>query len=185
MNITYSIIHFEKHEFPANTQERTRYTVRYYINDLFIMTSHYVGRRNKPGRLQELTFNLTINIDKQLASSDKIRMPEHVLNAILRLYNNNPPTPVLFEIKSMLQKRKTKPQLHCGVLEFTADSNNVFIPYWMTYCLEDMNGNRIEAGMRMKFILVRNLKPLTFVKFRPLDKRFSRDVQTPRATYVQ
>eukprot|EP01084_Bolivina_argentea_P134633 237429_1 len=94
---------------------------------------------------------------------------------------SNPPSPIIFEIHSILSKSKIA-QLHCGVLQFTADPKTVRIPYWMTYCLKNSKGNRVTEGDRMKFKLIRGLEPAKFAKFRPLDKRFARDIQTPRAS---
>merc|ERR1712154_692999 len=54
--------------------------------------------------------------------------------------------------------------------------------YWMTYCLRNGKGHRIKEGDRMKFKLIRALEPAKFAKFRPLDRRFARDITTPRAS---
>ena len=146
------------------------------------MSSAYLGPRNKPGRLKTITFGLKLVIDKTLGSSDKIILPETVINEIMREFSN-PPNPIIFEIHSVINYNKgDKPQLHCGVLEFTADRNTARIPYWMTYCLKKGNGQRVKEGDRMKFKLIRALEPARFAKFRPLDKRFARDIQTPRAS---
>mmetsp|Transcript_73373 Transcript_73373/g.116936 ORF Transcript_73373/g.116936 Transcript_73373/m.116936 type:complete len:691 (+) Transcript_73373:29-2101(+) len=148
------------------------------------MTSSYLGPRNKPQRLKTITFGLNLVIDKTLGASDKIILPEMVINEIMREFTN-PPNPIIFEIHSVLdynRKNPAAPQLHCGVLEFTADEKTARIPYWMTYCLKQSNGERVKAGDRMKFKLVRGLEPAKFAKFRPLDKRFARDIQTPRAS---
>ena len=112
-----------------------------------------------------------------------VRLPENVLNAITREFPRNPPNPIIFEIQSIMVVTG-KPQLHCGVLEFTADENTAMIPFWMTNCLKDSKGKRIKEGVKMRFILKRSLEALKFAKFKPMDKRFARDIQTPRATYV-
>eukprot|EP01083_Nonionella_stella_P010897 31000_1 len=52
----------------------------------------------------------------------------------------------------------------------------------MTYCLKNGKGQRIKEGQRMKFKLIRALEPAKFAKFIPLDNRFARDIQTPRAS---
>jgi len=97
---------------------------------------------------------------------------------------SNPPNPIIFEIHSVIydKQKPPPPQLHCGVLQFTADAKTARIPYWMTYCLQHHNGERVKDGDRMKFKLVRGLEPAKYAKFRPLDKRFARDIQTPRAS---
>lgn len=147
------------------------------------MSSAYLGGRNKPGRLKTITFGLKLVIDKSLGSSDKIILPELVINEIMREFAN-PPNPIIFEIHPVLNYNKDndKPQLHCGVLQFTADRNTARIPYWMTYSLKKHDGTRVKEGDKMKFKLIRALEPAKFAKFRPLDNRFARDIQTPRAS---
>ena len=110
-------------------------------------------------------------------------MPEAVINSIMREFPRNPPNPVIFQIQSLMVV-KGKPQLHCGVLEFTAPKDTALIPFWMTNCLKDSKGKRVTEGTKMRFILKRSLEALKFAKFKPMDRRFARDIQTPRATYV-
>lgn len=145
------------------------------------MSSKYLGPRLQPGRLKTIYFNLQLVIDKSLGSSDKVIFPENVINEIMREFVN-PPNPIIFEISPTAQSKPAPPQLHCGVLEFTADVKTARIPYWMTYCLTNHRGERVKEGDRMKFKLVRALQPATFAQFRPLDKRFARDIETPRAS---
>ena len=69
----------------------------------------------------------------------------------MRLFPNNPPSPIIFEIQSLInQNQNDPPQLHCGVLQFTAKANTAQIPYWMTYCLKDHKGNRATEGKIVK-----------------------------------
>mmetsp|Transcript_35591 Transcript_35591/g.58310 ORF Transcript_35591/g.58310 Transcript_35591/m.58310 type:complete len:407 (-) Transcript_35591:230-1450(-) len=147
------------------------------------MTSAFLGARNAPARLKTITFSLKVVIDKDLGSSDKVILPESAINEIMREFSN-PPNPIIFEIHSVIydKQKPPPPQLHCGVLQFTADAKTARIPYWMTYCLQHHNGERVKDGDRMKFKLVRGLEPAKYAKFRPLDKRFARDIQTPRAS---
>jgi hypothetical protein len=77
--------------------------------------------------------------------------------------------PMLFE----LQNPNTNQLTHCGVLEFTAEEGNVYIPYWMMQLLF------LEEG---DFIHVRNvtLPRATYVKLQPHETAFI-DIANPKA----
>lgn len=77
--------------------------------------------------------------------------------------------PMLFE----LQNPNTSQLTHCGVLEFTAEEGNVYIPYWMMQILF------LEEG---DFIHVRNvtLPHATYVKLQPHETAFI-DIANPKA----
>lgn len=51
-------------------------------------------------------------------------MPPSALDALTRLNINYP---MLFK----LSNKRTNRQTHCGVLEFIADEEKIYIPYWV------------------------------------------------------
>lgn len=51
-------------------------------------------------------------------------MPPSALEALTRL---NITYPMLFKLSNTKMNRTT----HCGVLEFVADENKVYLPYWV------------------------------------------------------
>ncbi|CAI8616586.1 unnamed protein product [Vicia faba] len=101
-----------------------------------------------------------------LENGDKIIMPASALD---RLTHMNIEYPMLFELKNPSAERTT----HCGVLEFTADEGNVYLPDWM---MEDMllqNGDTISLKNT-------SLAKAKFVKLQPHTKDFL-DVSNPKA----
>lgn len=53
-------------------------------------------------------------------------MPPSVLEQLTRL---NITYPILFKLTNGQIKRTT----HCGVLEFVADDNKIYLPYWVSW----------------------------------------------------
>lgn len=54
-------------------------------------------------------------------------MPPSALDALTRLNINYP---MLFKLSNKRSNRQT----HCGVLEFIADEEKIYIPYWVGIC---------------------------------------------------
>jgi ubiquitin fusion degradation protein 1 len=77
--------------------------------------------------------------------------------------------PMLFE----LTNQSTGQVTHCGVLEFTAEEGNCYIPYWMMQLLFLQEGD---------FIQVRNVKlpRATYVKLQPHETAFI-NIANPKA----
>ena len=98
------------------------------------------------------------------SNGDKIILPVSILDTLITMEVQYPLT---FEI--ITNQTKT----HCGVLEFTAEEGNCFIPIWI------MNNLYINDG---DSIYIRNvaLQKATFINFKPnikfLDLYDSRDV---------
>jgi ubiquitin fusion degradation protein 1 len=65
-------------------------------------------------------------------------MPPSALEQLTRL---NITYPMLFKLTNLKMSRTT----HCGVLEFVADENKVYLPYWVrnwNYNLKNRNSVR-------------------------------------------
>lgn len=82
----------------------------------------------------------------------------------------NMPLPMLFELSSKESQQST----HCGVLEFTADEGNIYLPQWMLRRLGASPGSQIEVSST-------SLPLGTFVKIEPqsinlLDMEFPKTV---------
>jgi Ubiquitin fusion degradation protein UFD1 len=67
--------------------------------------------------------------------------------------------------------------IHCGVLEFTAPQNAVYMPKWM---LEHL---AVEPGKKVTMKLTPKLPKATFVQFRPKEYAFTQ-MADPKQTYV-
>eukprot|EP01118_Nematostelium_gracile_P014945 TRINITY_DN5908_c0_g1_i1.p1 TRINITY_DN5908_c0_g1~~TRINITY_DN5908_c0_g1_i1.p1 ORF type:complete len:285 (-),score=77.82 TRINITY_DN5908_c0_g1_i1:30-884(-) len=103
----------------------------------------------------------------ELEGGGKIILPPSALDQLARLQIE---FPMLFQLTNHLdQKRKT----HCGVIEFTAEEGNCYIPYWMMQIL------LLEEGM---LIVVKSatLPKGTYVKVQPHTTDFI-DIANPRA----
>lgn len=96
----------------------------------------------------------------------KIIMPPSALEALTRL---NITYPMLFKLSNTKMNRTT----HCGVLEFVADENKVYLPYWMMRNLILEEGDIIDVESV-------SLAVATFSKFQPLSSDFL-DITNPKA----
>lgn len=96
----------------------------------------------------------------------KIIMPPSALETLTRL---NISYPMLFRLKNPRNRRIT----HCGVLEFVADEERVYLPHWM------MNNLTLEEGDRVE-VESTSLPVATFSKFQPLSADFL-DIYNPKA----
>lgn len=97
------------------------------------------------------------------SNGDKIILPVSILDTLISMEVQYPLT---FEI--ITNQTKT----HCGVLEFTAEEGNCFIPSWIMKNLYINHGDSIY---------IRNvaLQKATFIKFKPEIKFL--DLSNPRA----
>ena len=86
-------------------------------------------------------------------NQDKIILPLSILDTLMTM-EDEVQYPLIFEI--ITNEKKT----HCGVLKFTADEGNCYIPEWI------MNNLQIKEG---GIIYLRNvvLEKATLVKFKP------------------
>ncbi|XP_050437319.1 ubiquitin recognition factor in ER-associated degradation protein 1 [Adelges cooleyi] len=96
----------------------------------------------------------------------KIIMPPSALDALTRLNINYP---MLFKLSNKKNNRVT----HCGVLEFIADEEKVYIPYWM------MKNLLLDEGDMVQVESV-SLEVATFSKFQPQNSEFL-DITNPKA----
>ncbi|VVC26650.1 Hypothetical protein CINCED_3A023622 [Cinara cedri] len=96
----------------------------------------------------------------------KIIMPPSALDALTRLNINYP---MLFK----LSNRRTNRYTHCGVLEFIADEDKIYIPYWM------MKNLLLDEGDMVQVESV-SLEVATFSKFQPQNSEFL-DITNPKA----
>ncbi|CAH1394734.1 unnamed protein product [Nezara viridula] len=96
----------------------------------------------------------------------KIIMPPNALEALTRL---NVTYPMLFKLRNPKSKRIT----HCGVLEFVADDDNVYLPHWMMMNLSLEEGGRVEVESA-------SLPVATFSRFQPQCPDFL-DIYNPKA----
>jgi len=99
----------------------------------------------------------------QIICGDKIIIPVSILDTLITMEVQYPLT---FEI--VTNQSKT----HCGVLEFTAEEGNCFIPIWIMKNLYINDGDSI-------YIRNISLQKASFVKFKP-DIKFL-DLSDPRA----
>ncbi|XP_027850661.1 ubiquitin recognition factor in ER-associated degradation protein 1-like isoform X1 [Aphis gossypii] len=88
----------------------------------------------------------------------KIIMPPSALDILTRLNINYP---MLFK----LTNKKSNRQTHCGVLEFIADEEKIYIPYWM------MKNLLLDEGDVVQVESV-SLEVATFSKFQPQNSEF-------------
>ena len=96
----------------------------------------------------------------------KILMPP---SALEELSHMNVEYPMLFAIRNKQLHRET----HCGVLEFTAEEGQVFIPYWMMRNLLLGEGDIVE-------IQLTSLPVAKFIKFEPQSPEFL-EIENPKA----
>ncbi|XP_025424750.1 ubiquitin recognition factor in ER-associated degradation protein 1 isoform X1 [Sipha flava] len=96
----------------------------------------------------------------------KIIMPPSALDTLTRLNINYP---MLFKLSNKKKNRIT----HCGVLEFIADEDKVYIPYWM------MKNLLLDEGDMVQVESV-SLAVATFSKFQPQNSEFL-DITNPKA----
>ncbi|XP_050532131.1 ubiquitin fusion degradation protein 1 homolog [Daktulosphaira vitifoliae] len=96
----------------------------------------------------------------------KIIMPPSALDTLTRLNINYP---MLFKLTNKKNSRIT----HCGVLEFIADEEKVYIPYWM------MKNLLLDEGDMVQVESV-SLEVATFSKFQPQNSEFL-DITNPKA----
>ncbi|PAV76206.1 hypothetical protein WR25_21346 [Diploscapter pachys] len=133
------------------------------------MHGHMMGGRFS-AQLRAYTITLFPNFDSQkcheINYGGKILLPNSVLDQLVRL---NIQYPMLFKI--------TNPELstftHCGVLEFSAQEGQCFLPEWMMYqlCLAEGSMIRIESA---------NLPKAKDVKLKPQSTDFLA-ISNPRA----
>lgn len=93
-------------------------------------------------------------------------MPPSALDTLTRLNINYP---MLFKLSNKTSNRHT----HCGVLEFIADEEKIYIPYWM------MRNLLIDEGDMVQVESV-SLEVATFSKFQPQNSEFL-DITNPKA----
>ncbi|CAH1714971.1 unnamed protein product [Aphis gossypii] len=93
-------------------------------------------------------------------------MPPSALDTLTRLNINYP---MLFK----LTNRRSNRQTHCGVLEFIADEDKIYIPYWM------MKNLLLDEGDMVQVESV-SLEVATFSKFQPQNSEFL-DITNPKA----
>ncbi|XP_025196286.1 ubiquitin recognition factor in ER-associated degradation protein 1-like isoform X2 [Melanaphis sacchari] len=93
-------------------------------------------------------------------------MPPSALDTLTRLNINYP---MLFK----LSNKRTNRQTHCGVLEFIADEEKIYIPYWM------MKNLLLDEGDMVQVESV-SLEVATFSKFQPQNSEFL-DITNPKA----
>ncbi|XP_025424066.1 ubiquitin recognition factor in ER-associated degradation protein 1-like isoform X2 [Sipha flava] len=96
----------------------------------------------------------------------KIIMPPSALDTLTRLNINYP---MLFRLTNKKKNKVT----HCGVLEFIADEDKVYIPYWM------MKNILLDEGDLVQVESV-SLDVATFSKFQPQNSEFL-DITNPKA----
>jgi len=96
----------------------------------------------------------------------KIIMPPSALDILTRLNINYP---MLFKLTNKRSNRQT----HCGVLEFIADEEKIYIPYWM------MKNLLLDEGDMVQVESV-SLEVATFSKFQPQNSEFL-DITNPKA----
>jgi len=96
----------------------------------------------------------------------KIIMPPSALDTLTRLNINYP---MLFKLSNKRNNRQT----HCGVLEFIADEEKIYIPYWM------MKNLLLDEGDMVQVESV-SLDVATFSKFQPQNSEFL-DITNPKA----
>jgi len=96
----------------------------------------------------------------------KIIMPPSALDILTRLNINYP---MLFKLTNKRSNRQT----HCGVLEFIADEEKIYIPYWM------MKNLLLDEGDLVQIESV-SLEVATFSKFQPQNSEFL-DITNPKA----
>ncbi|KAK7351894.1 hypothetical protein VNO77_11653 [Canavalia gladiata] len=102
----------------------------------------------------------------QIENGDKIIMPPSALDrlAFLRI-----DYPMLFELRNDASERVS----HCGVLEFVADEDTIYMPYWMMQNMLLQEGDTV----RLKYV---SLPKGTYVKLQPHTKDFF-DISNPKA----
>jgi len=116
---------------------------------------------------------------KTLDHSDKVILPENVLEQLLRRRHNRLPHPVVFEIEDSRVQKTEAPMMHCGVLQFTAPQGQAYLPTWMFNFLTTRDGPLTE-GQKMRFRL-RQLEKVQYAKFQSLSPEFAK-LPTPRQT---
>lgn len=103
---------------------------------------------------------------EEVEGGGKIIMPPSALIALTR---SDVSFPMLFKLTNRGSRRVT----HCGVLEFIAGEDNVYLPGWMMHnlALEEGDAVRVESA---------TLPVATYSKFRPLSQDFL-DIYNPKA----
>ncbi|KAF0771501.1 ubiquitin recognition factor in ER-associated degradation protein 1-like isoform X2 [Aphis craccivora] len=106
--------------------------------------------------------------EKMLNVVEKVSviMPPSALDTLTRLNINYP---MLFKLTNKRSNRQT----HCGVLEFIADEDKIYIPYWM------MKNLLLDEGDMVQVESV-SLEVATFSKFQPQNSEFL-DITNPKA----
>lgn len=70
---------------------------------------------------------------RDLNYGGKIIMPPSALEKLTRLHISYP---MLFELRNGAKGKVT----HAGVLEFIAEEGRVYMPYWVCFCDDDIDG---------------------------------------------
>ncbi|XP_046385217.1 ubiquitin recognition factor in ER-associated degradation protein 1-like [Ischnura elegans] len=103
---------------------------------------------------------------KDVENGGKIIMPPSALDQLTRLS-------IVYPMLFKLTNKKTNRITHCGVLEFVAGEDLVYIPYWM------MQHLLLEEGDNLQVESV-SLPVATFSKFQPQSPDFL-DITNPKA----
>ncbi|CAC5400370.1 UFD1 [Mytilus coruscus] len=103
-----------------------------------------------------------------LERGGKIIMPPSAVDQLIRLHIVYP---MLFKLRNNQQARHT----HCGVLEFVAEEDRIYIPTWMMRNLLLNDGDTVEVENVL-------LKVATFTKFQPQSVDFL-DIINPADVY--
>ena len=106
------------------------------------------------------------SIKQELSRGGKILLPSAALE---KLSNLNVSYPMLFKLTNGKSKKST----HCGVLEFTADANQVILPYWMMQNIEICEGEDLKVEYC-------SLPLGEFAKFKPVSTSFM-SISNPKA----
>lgn len=96
---------------------------------------------------------------EELENTGKIYLPARTLQSLQHLMKDG--TIFMF----VLTNPKNNRRIHAGVMEFSAENNQVLMPYWMLRSLG------LDEGSKVK-IKGANLKKGNFVKLRPLSQDF-------------
>lgn len=106
------------------------------------------------------------NSRENIEHGGKILMPPAALQILTHL---NIQYPMLFKLTNQQANCST----HCGVLEFIADENTIYIPYWMFRNLKLTEGDYVAVDSVA-------LKVASFAKFQPQSTDFL-DISNPKA----
>merc|ERR1711972_220273 len=118
---------------------------------------------------KEYTCNSMLVGDKESANyGGKILLPPSALDHLMRM--DNIEYPMMFKLVNKSKNMET----HAGVLEFTAPSGKVFLPYWM------MRRLLLEEG-EVVSVEYKKLPKASFAKFQPQSMSFIEDISDHRA----